>query len=72
MREALRPQSRPPSPPLCRGRRASGFPEGDVNGADGYSPFPGNINQLIMAVPQYAAVLERTGACGAWGAAHLA
>ena len=42
--------------------RASGYPEGDVNGPDGYSPFPGNINQLIMAVPQYAAVLDRTGA----------
>ena len=25
---------------------ASGFPEGDVNGPDGISPFPGNINQV--------------------------
>lgn len=40
---------------------ASGFLEGDVNGPDGFSPFPGNINQLIFAIPQYVAVLERTG-----------
>jgi UDP-sugar pyrophosphorylase len=33
---------------------------GDVNDASGYSPFPGNINQLIMSIPEYAAVLERT------------
>jgi UDP-sugar pyrophosphorylase len=41
--------------------RANGCPEGDVNGPDGYSPFPGNINQLIFALPPYAAVLARTG-----------
>ena len=40
---------------------ASGFPEGDVNGADGFSPFPGNINQLVFAVPSYCDVLARTG-----------
>lgn len=33
---------------------------GDVNDSTGYSPFPGNINQLIMSIPEYAAVLERT------------
>jgi UDP-sugar pyrophosphorylase len=49
-----------PAPPLlpCR---ASGFPEGDVNDATGYSPFPGNINQLIMKAGPYAEVLSRTG-----------
>jgi UDP-sugar pyrophosphorylase len=41
--------------------KSSGFPEGDVNGADGFSPFPGNINQLIFAVPAYVEVLKRTG-----------
>lgn len=27
--------------------RATGFPDGDVNCETGYSPFPGNINQVI-------------------------
>ncbi|KAJ6938079.1 UDP-sugar pyrophosphorylase [Populus alba x Populus x berolinensis] len=27
--------------------RATGFPDGDVNCETGYSPFPGNINQLL-------------------------
>jgi UDP-sugar pyrophosphorylase len=40
---------------------ASGFKDGDVNGADGYSPFPGNINQLIFALPNYVATLRKTG-----------
>ncbi len=40
---------------------ASGFTDGDVNGADGFSPFPGNINQLVFSIPEYVAVLERTG-----------
>lgn len=26
--------------------RASGYPDGDVNSETGYSPFPGNINQV--------------------------
>lgn len=26
--------------------RATGFPDGDVNCETGYSPFPGNINQV--------------------------
>lgn len=41
--------------------KSSGFPEGDVNGPDGFSPFPGNINQLIFAIPPYVEVLKRTG-----------
>lgn len=28
--------------------RATGNPDGDVNGETGYSPFPGNINQVIF------------------------
>lgn len=41
--------------------KASGFPEGDVNGPDGFSPFPGNINQLVFALGPYVEVLKRTG-----------
>jgi UDP-sugar pyrophosphorylase len=37
------------------------FPGGDKNAADGFSPFPGNINQLIFHIPSYAAVLATTG-----------
>lgn len=28
--------------------RATGHPDGDVNDETGYSPFPGNINQVIF------------------------
>jgi len=28
--------------------RASGFPDGDVNCETGFSPFPGNINQVSV------------------------
>lgn len=28
--------------------RATGYPDGDVNNETGYSPFPGNINQVIF------------------------
>jgi hypothetical protein len=28
--------------------RASGYPDGDVNSETGFSPFPGNINQVII------------------------
>ncbi|KDD76325.1 hypothetical protein H632_c267p0, partial [Helicosporidium sp. ATCC 50920] len=38
--------------------RATVNPEGDVNAADGWSPYPGNINQLVMALPDYVAQLE--------------
>lgn len=41
--------------------RASGFPDGDVNDPKtGYSPFPGNINQLLFRLDAYVEVLERT------------
>jgi UDP-sugar pyrophosphorylase len=41
--------------------RASGFPDGDVNDPDtGYSPFPGNINQLVFQLDNYVHVLERS------------
>ncbi|XP_024394251.1 UDP-sugar pyrophosphorylase [Physcomitrium patens] len=41
--------------------RASGHPDGDVNDpATGYSPFPGNINQLVMKIGPYMKELSRT------------
>jgi UDP-sugar pyrophosphorylase len=41
--------------------RASGSPDGDVNDpTTGYSPFPGNINQLVFQLDAYVTVLERT------------
>ncbi|XP_073035938.1 UDP-sugar pyrophosphorylase-like [Primulina eburnea] len=44
--------------PLLRG---SGHPEGDVNSETGYSPFPGNINQLIFEIGPYMEELSKTG-----------
>ena len=42
--------------------RATTYPKGDVNdGATGCSPFPGNINQLVLKLAPYAATLKRTG-----------
>lgn len=41
--------------------RASGYPEGDVNCESGYSPFPGNINQLILELGPYIEELSKTG-----------
>jgi len=41
--------------------RATTNPEGDVNDATGFSPFPGNINQLIVSLPEYAKQLTKTG-----------
>jgi len=42
---------------------AAGFAEGDVNEADGFSRFPGNINQMIMDLTKWlAAVGETNGA----------
>ena len=41
--------------------RATTNPDGDVNDATGFSPFPGNINQLIVSLPEYAAQLKKTG-----------
>ncbi len=40
---------------------ASGFPEGDVNDATGFSKFPGNINQLVVHAGAYADALDRSG-----------
>ena len=41
--------------------RATGQPEGDVNDkATGFSPFPGNINQLLFDLEGYSSALERT------------
>lgn len=34
---------------------------GDVNDASGFSPFPGNINQLVVKLDTYAQQLEATG-----------
>ncbi|CAN1761803.1 UDP-sugar pyrophosphorylase 1 [Linum perenne] len=36
--------------------RATGYPDGDVNCETGYSPFPGNINQVMDAWVAYAPV----------------
>ncbi|MED6119840.1 universal stress protein [Stylosanthes scabra] len=41
--------------------RASGYPDGDVNAENGYSPFPGNINQLILELGPYIEELSKTG-----------
>lgn len=41
--------------------RASGYPDGDVNSETGYSPFPGNINQLILELGPYIEELTKTG-----------
>lgn len=43
-------------------RATSQFAGGDVNDpATGFSPFPGNINQLVMALGPYCAQLQATG-----------
>ncbi|KAL5737397.1 hypothetical protein ACOSP7_030158 [Xanthoceras sorbifolium] len=41
--------------------RATGFSDGDVNCETGYSPFPGNINQLIFELGPYMEELKKTG-----------
>ncbi|VFR00245.1 unnamed protein product [Cuscuta campestris] len=41
--------------------RASGYADGDVNCETGYSPFPGNINQLIIELGPYIEELTKTG-----------
>ncbi|ONK79525.1 uncharacterized protein A4U43_C01F7240 [Asparagus officinalis] len=40
--------------------RATGHADGDVNCETGYSPFPGNINQLILELGQYIEELNKT------------
>lgn len=41
--------------------RATTFPEGDVNDDTGFSPFPGNLNQLVLKLKPYLEELDRTG-----------
>jgi UDP-sugar pyrophosphorylase len=42
-------------------RSTPGWEDGDVNDSKtGYSPFPGNINQLLFRVDSYADILDRT------------
>ncbi|CAA0831691.1 UDP-sugar pyrophosphorylase [Striga hermonthica] len=41
--------------------RATGHPDGDVNCETGYSPYPGNINQLIFEIGPYLEELSKTG-----------
>ncbi|XP_064965694.1 UDP-sugar pyrophosphorylase-like isoform X1 [Musa acuminata AAA Group] len=40
--------------------RATGHADGDVNSETGFSPFPGNINQLILDLGPYAKELSKT------------
>jgi UDP-sugar pyrophosphorylase len=40
--------------------RATISPEGDVADTSGYSPFPGNINVLIIKMDSYLGVLDKT------------
>ena len=37
-----------------------GYEEGDVNGEDGFSPFPGNMNQLLFRLNDYVETLDVT------------
>lgn len=41
-------------------RTTEEYKDGDVNDESGYSPFPGNINQLVFQLNAYNKVLERT------------
>ncbi|GJU45735.1 UDP-sugar pyrophosphorylase [Tanacetum coccineum] len=41
--------------------RATGHADGDSNCETGYSPFPGNINQLILELGSYIDELSKTG-----------
>jgi len=40
---------------------ATGHSEGDVNEADGFSKFPGNINEIMIDLTKYLEALESTG-----------
>ncbi|BAF20396.1 uDP-sugar pyrophosphorylase [Oryza sativa Japonica Group] len=40
--------------------RATGHPDGDANCETGYSPYPGNINQLILEIGPYMEELQKT------------
>ena len=41
-------------------RSTNEFKQGDVNDASGFSPFPGNINQLVFQMKGYSKILDRT------------
>ncbi|XP_040942853.1 UDP-sugar pyrophosphorylase [Gossypium hirsutum] len=41
--------------------RAAGHPDGDADCETGYSPFPGNINHLILELGPYIEELTKTG-----------
>lgn len=41
-------------------RSTEEFKDGDVNDASGFSPFPGNINQLVFRLDAYNKILDRT------------
>lgn len=41
-------------------RSTDEFKDGDVNDASGFSPFPGNINQLLFQLKSYNQILDRT------------
>ena len=41
--------------------RIAAWHAGDVNQANGFSPFPGNINQIVMRLQPYAEQLAATG-----------
>ncbi|KAG1667267.1 hypothetical protein FOA52_012555 [Chlamydomonas sp. UWO 241] len=41
--------------------RATINKDGDVNDDAGFSPFPGNINQIVLKLESYVTQLERTG-----------
>mmetsp|Transcript_13425 Transcript_13425/g.32803 ORF Transcript_13425/g.32803 Transcript_13425/m.32803 type:complete len:805 (-) Transcript_13425:652-3066(-) len=41
--------------------RATTHPNGDSNDSTGFSPFPGNINQLVVKLDSYVQQLARTG-----------
>jgi len=40
---------------------STGHQEGDTNGADGFSPYPGNQNGLVFSLPEYVETMRRTG-----------
>ena len=41
-------------------RATPGYEQGDVNGDDGLSPFPGNYNQLLFRLDDYVKTLDAT------------
>ena len=41
-------------------RATPGYEDGDVNGPSGFSPFPGNMNQLIFRLDDYVETLDVT------------